>query len=847
MTFCGRLAFAVTVLLTAFLASAQAITDRMSLVEAIEAVRAEGIEVVYSSRLVEPWMRVRETPETEDAIEALDQALAHYRLDLVEGPDGRWLVVEGEAEAAAAGFTIRGRVSDAATGDVLQGASIHSAKQITQSLADGSFELRLASASDLAVRADGYVTARRRIDHQSNDLFLDVSLEPVALPAIDEVLIIASRYSMFDRRGVPDQFLTADDIQLMPHLADDAFRAFHRLPGAAASDFQAPFHLRGGAHDEIKVQLDGLELFEPYHMKSLFSPLSIIDPGIIGNAQVYSGGFTVDHGNYTSGVIDISSALPDHAPVHQLGISFVNAFARSAGEFDSGRGAYQLSARRGYLDLIADQLVDPGEELNPRYGDLFAKISYLANDYLEVTGHLLLAEDDVRFVDPGDGEDFGEDGSLRYGWLVLDYDSLDRVRWKNMLFAGRVETTEEGQQINPPAEHILRFYSREFDVTGVQSDLEFKLSDTRMFRVGARYRHLEGSFDYRLDSTRQWDFANNGQPFTLLRNLQAERDGDEIGTYAAYRFQLFDKLTVEAGLRWDKQTYGDTPDDSQTDVRFNGLYHLGKRTDLRFSWGRFHQPQGIENLQLPDGVTQYFPAEQAEHRVLGLRHRFLTGLELQADLYEKRYSELRPRFENVLDFYEYAGESNFDRVRVQPDNARAYGLELTLRQPRAEKLDWWLNYTWATAEDRFAGIDVPRSWDQRHALTANLTWRGDKWTVSAIGRYHSGWPKTPLIVLPTIDGLGNLVAIDSDLTRRNESQYDDYSRLDLRISRTVDLDRGNFEYYLEIFNVFDTENQCCTSNHELTINPIAATPTIDNYMPLFPSFGFVWTFGPGAD
>ena len=72
------------------------INNRMTLVEAIEAVRNAGTEVIYSSRLVEDWMLVRETPQEENLIDALRSALASYDLGLEGAAGGRWLVVQME-------------------------------------------------------------------------------------------------------------------------------------------------------------------------------------------------------------------------------------------------------------------------------------------------------------------------------------------------------------------------------------------------------------------------------------------------------------------------------------------------------------------------------------------------------------------------------------------------------------------------------------------------------------------------------------------------------------------------------------------------------------------------------
>ena len=780
-----RFLILATLLVAGTNAIAADITDRMSLREAIETLRADGIPITYSSKLVEPWMRVRTTPAAKDLVLELREVLAVYGLALEPGPQGQWLVIKGEQPA-----------------------------------------LPTAVVSNF----DGPTP----------------SAKPSAEPEIDEVKIVASRYSLFDRKAVGDQFLSGEDIRLLPHIADDAFRAFHRLPGAAATDFSAPFNLRGGTVGEVKVLLDGLELFEPYHMRTLFSPLSIVDPGIIGNAHVLSGGYTADFGNHMSGVIDISSAWSNTEPVHEAGVSFVNSFFRSAGAMGE-RGTYQVAARRGYLDLIANAVTDEGEELSPRYSDVFAKASYDISDSTNMTAHVLFASDDVEFLDPADGEESHDDSTLNYAWVTIDTEPNDRVHWRNIFFTGKVENNDSGNKRKLPLERLDRFYNRDVKVSGLQSDLNLRVNKTQLWMFGTRYRHLEADFDYKVDSLSQDDLVNRGLPVTLHRDIVTSRKGDELGLHARYRFQPTSTSTYELGLRWDKQTYTDTADDNQVSPRANALFRLGKSTDLRFGWGIYHQPQGIQDLQVEDGITHYYSAEKAEHFVAGLRHQFDSELEVQVDVYQKRYSDLRPRFENVLDNFEYAAETDFDRIRIEPSSAKSEGVEITLRDPKAGNFDWWLNYTWSKADDVIQGVTVPRSWDQRHAVTGNLTWHGDKWMLSLVGRYHSGWPQTPLLVTSILDAGGSLIALDSDLSQRNKTSFNDYFRVDARLSRTVELDRGSFQYYFEIFNLLNTENQCCVADFNLTFGQtVSASPNIDDFLPFFPSFGFVWTFGPGA-
>ena len=173
-------------------------------------------------------------------------------------------------------------------------------------------------------------------------------------------------------------------------------------------------------------------------------------PASSGDAQILSGGFTAEHGNYMSGVVDIATVRNNDDSVHELGVSFVSAFARSSGPIADGRGSYFVSARRGYLDLMADAVVDEGEELQPRYGDLFGRVSYSVNDKTELSAATLLSNDDVSFVDPGDGEDFGEDGSMQYFWLMADFERHPASRRARLLSPAQIDTDELGSQISPP-------------------------------------------------------------------------------------------------------------------------------------------------------------------------------------------------------------------------------------------------------------------------------------------------------------------------------------------------------------------------------------------------------------
>ena len=118
----------------------------------------------------------------------------------------------------------------------------------------------------------------------------------------------------------------------------------------------------------------------------------------------------------------------------------------------------------------------------------------------------------------------------------------------------------------------------------------------------------------------------------------------------SWRTRLTDAVTAEAGARWDSYEYPD-----RSGVRCGQpaaqcwCTTFGNDNELRAAWGVVYQPQAVNELQVEDNVTQFFEPERSEQFVVGYTRRFARGLSLRVDVYDKEYSDLRPRFENLLD------------------------------------------------------------------------------------------------------------------------------------------------------------------------------------------------------
>jgi outer membrane receptor protein involved in Fe transport len=277
-------------------------------------------------------------------------------------------------------------------------------------------------------------------------------------------------------------------------------------------------------------------------------------------------------------------------------------------------------------------------------------------------------------------------------------------------------------------------------------------------------------------------------------------------------------------LRWDQQTYTTSSDDKQYSPRASVLFRAGDRTELRIGLGQFYQAQEINELQVSDGISTFYPAQRTTHVVASLEHSFRSGINLDVSLYRKAYRSLRPRFENAFNALTLAPELQFDRVRIDAPEAASRGVEvMVFRGGGEDDLFWWLGYSWAEVIDETANGRIKRSWDQTHTGKLGVSWRWSAWNMSAAGEVHTGWPRS---------------LVTSEL---NALRYSVFHTLDFRVSRDFDLRRGTLTAFLEVTNLYNRDNPCCT---EYSIQPGLGelVGTEKYWLPVVPSLGVVWRF-----
>jgi hypothetical protein len=785
------------------------------------------------------------------AARALLRALDNSPIQAMVSSSGQVVLVARPAPARRAGV-LEGTVRDSTTDAPVAGARVElvGTRLVTLSRERGDFSFGRVPEGVYAARIT-------RLGFQPF-IVENVSIaSDVAIPAIDAALVHApiplsavvvtpGYFGMMQPTLGTSQTMSRERIETVPQIGEDIYRAVNRLPGVTSNDFSADFYVRGGTGAELYVTLDGLELIEPFHLKDLGGGLSIIDSRAIGGVDLTTGGFSTEYGDRLTGVFTMQSVDPRlEGSRTSLGLSVMNARFMSQGTFGKGRGTWVMSARRGYLDL-ALKLSNAGDSISPRYYDVFGKAQYDLGRAGTLGLHVLDAGDAMTYLDTPDPSIRSRYRSS-YVWATWD-GRIGRFNQRTVASLGGLTWRRDGERIENGVFTADINDRRDLTIGGVRQDWSVDLGTRALVKFGADLKQGSADYDY-FSNVGNWE-KENGARILVWDTITVRQSpaSTRLGVYVAPRFRPFSSLAIEPGVRLDRASH--TGDDVVS-PRLNVSWQPRVGTSVRGAWGEYAQSQSLAGLQAQDGIDQFFSAERAEHRVIGVEQLLPRGLVGRIEAYDRRLSNLHPRFVSTGPGVEVFPEIVWDRVRIDADRGRARGLELLLSQDRGRRVLWSAGYALASVTDHIDGKDVPRNTDQRHTFTGDWAYRSpsNKWRLSLAGVWHTGWPATPEIV--EIDTLVNTptafgVAFRSRPGELNSERLPAYRRVDARWTRFIDTRNGRVALFLEAYNLFGIRNRRGYSPGLLIDGPdrnVVVRRESQDWIPRLPTFGITWEFG----
>lgn len=729
--------------------------------------------------------------------------------------------------------TIRGFVSDEADGQLLPGVNVSAEDDEGErtgaaTTLDGFYNITGLSPGRYTMRVSfiGYETFVDTLDVVSGVVQIDVELTEATI-RLDEATVESERTSGAANVTAGLQRIRVEDVQLIPapDVSGDLANYLTTLPGIVTSgDRGGQLFIRGGEPTQNLVLLDGMPVFQPFHVLGFYSAFPA---DILSTADVYAGGYNARFGGQLSSVLDVTSrsgnkrrfgATASVAP-------FVSA-ATIEGPLVPNAASFLISARKSVIEQGAANLVS--EPLPFDFGDVFAKFHVtpspssqmsLSGLYTFDTGTVGDIEaprpDEVRYTNAG--------GSFRYVLLPGSVPILGEVQMSYSDLETELGPSVEspvGDPSNPESALIrssnLSRFNGQFDLTYFLRGIDLRF----------------GGF-VRTTNTRS---TLGG----LFQGVSSARVGvTEAGMYMEPELKIGSSLRIMPGLRL---TVSPSLGERFIEPRFRAVLETGSHR-LSAAAGLYNQP--IVGISDRRDATSIFTAwttapfgqtPRALHLLGGYRLQPASWLDVAIEGYYKDLENLS-----------IAEWTAFPRLttNLQPAEGEAYGVDVRA-EVRTGGAYLAVNYglshvTYSATSSRFElwygneNLSFRPAHDRRHQATVIASAPVYGFTVSARWQMGSGLPYSRALGFDVyIPPTSNPDVVTEGGTPRviYERPFNgllpDYHRLDVSIERTFDLGVASLAMQAGLINAYDRQN--------LFAFDIFTLRRVDQ-LPIIPTFG----------
>ena len=733
------------------------------------------------------------------------------------------------AAATAESATLRGRVTDAETGEPLPYAAVRVDAGGVQTgvLADenGRFEKKLLPAGPAVLRISfiGYEELERRVQlSESRPLGLDIALTPSAIE-MDRVEVRADPLETQRKALTGLVTLEKEDIEALPALGEqDPIRALELMPGVqSASDISSGLYVRGGGPDQNLILLDEVTVYNPTHAFGLFSTFN---SDVVDQVRLYKGAFPARYGGRIGSVLDVRNK-PALAPKVSGRGSLSTITGKLMLEGPAAGGHWIGSLRRTYLEPFLNAIRNEDNQIPSYYFyDFNGRYWHPGPEdgSFLVTGYL--GQDDLR--------------------LDLDVDSFLDIRWGNQVYSGKYQHVF-GRDVTGSLLLSGSLYDSKTSVQIFTTPIEFsnRLEDVSLggdlsWFPSTEHHVLGGvmaswyDFTYRESFNFDDQLTYRSRPIDVSAFVEDEwsRPGGTIYG-AGVRFRHFSEGDR---LLFEPRVSASWPFDGNKRFKLGaGIYHqyLQLVTTEGFSAGDFYLPV--------DGSS---PPPRSVQGVAGLEWRPSLQYELRVEGY---YTDLA----NLLTLNTLrSADTGFTETAdafVTGGTGWASGVELFL-QRRTGTITGWVGYTLGWTRRTFDSVDggeaYPPKYDRRHDLSVVANHERGKWQFGAAFLYATGQAFTPVtarysLANPATDTFtetGNVLP-----GSKNSARLLPYHRLDVSVFRDLSVFGQPAQAFLQVFNLYSRRNEWFVQYDGEGGDP---EPVVAKMLPIIPSLGIRFDF-----
>ena len=690
----------------------------------------------------------------------------------------------------------------------------------------------------------GYAVHKETIDlTNTSSMRIEVRMKEQVIKG-SEILVTAERQKF--ERSIESSQISLDirEINSAPAFIEpDVFRTLQMLPGVqTTSDFSSALYVRGSTPDQNLIMLDGIVVYNPYHLGGIFSTFNT---DAIKEADFHAGGFPARHGGRMGAILNVINREGNTNKITGMAnISLISSKGLLEGPLPRWRGmkgSWMISGRRTYFDSIVDALKIPiGQKADGT--DAYFQFPYFFYDY-QVKINLDINQDHRITY------------SRFYGDDVLDYSWDERESIDN---ANVNRDTETGFNIKWPwgnrtngiiwrwimspemvaktfvsnsryrFDFELGFYFRDtytyadsvteiftdinwrlYDIindNSIETELTWKATDRHKITAGFQLKSVDFDLGEEVNIATQ-DTSVTFSPLTLDNKTR------EISFFIQDRWEFSEKFKFQLGIRG---TDYNLHDEFYLDPRLGMKYHYSKNVALKLNWGLYHQflttaNNQDENLRLVElwlGIPEDKPAAISQHIIGGFEYMSQRNIFYRLEIYQKDFDNLltlKQENQNTME----GDDSDTPFNEFWDTQGNSWGVELLLKKSTG-RLNGWVGYTYADTKY----FTEPSGWhhpnfDRTHTINIvgniELT---EELEISTALTQSSGNPYTKILGR-VYDWEQNLYQdtywypLDSYIVgEKNTERYDDYFRIDVGMTRKGgNLFGLQYDTYWQVMNV----------------------------------------------
>lgn len=822
--------------------------DDVSLAKVIRTLRNKyDVKVAYDDALI-TGITVDGNYTDQTLISFLDKVLKDKGIDY-QLLNGKVILIPKQVDIdinipSLFDLTVFGSVQDANTGENLPNAlvRIRGQSQGTITNKDGYFVLPQVpnDTSTVEISYLGYKKAEIKLIPGNTRKTLQILLEESIVELSEFVVVENQRQTVRYGDEISQMTIDPKNLSALPSLGEfDVFRSLQLLPGiGGTNETSSALNIRSSPSAHNLVLFDGFTL---YRLDHFFGVYSAINSDAIRDIQVYKGGFGAKYGGRIAGVVDVTGNTGSfNEPSYTLGLNMLSARFSVNAPISGGRGAFHLSARRAYTDIIRSNLfknlyrnfreqsndiegLNADDVLRPDFNfyDINAKVTYNVSNKDIMSLTLYNGQDNLdaafeaverdannsitRIQEVEENANWGNTGigfMWSRNWNRNINSSLQFAHSDHFYRYSYSDTTRDG---NGNARR-LNDLDRRNDVEDFQVNLrnEFAIGNRHKVDLGMNYSDLIVNSQLRINET------------SLLTDNLFTGIGSILSIYASDKIYLSPKLFIHPGLRYNISSLSN---EKFLSHRFAASYQLTPTFELKASTGRYYQFIREQNFDDPftsaqdgwiladqAGTGNQFSVLASDHWIGGFQYE-KNNLTVDVELYTKSVTGLS---ENIVS-YLVNPLSNTRRAEITDaiGTSEIIGIDF-LVQKEIGPYQGWVAYTRSQAINKLDiinnGEEIPSREDQRNELKLVNIFELPDWNLAATWTYGSGRPFFEPEINFFRNSSGEVINYEVINTNKTITRLPEYHRLDISVSRKFQSQYLKGEIGLSVLNVYNRLN-----------------------------------------